>query len=32
MEKLEVRNPKQIQMAKKHKILNGSVSDFDFRI
>jgi len=30
--KLEVRNPKQIQMTKKQKILNEPVSDFDIWI
>ena len=30
--KLEIRNSKQIQMIKKHKIPIGRVSDFDFWI
>jgi len=30
--KLEIRNPKQIQMIKTQKILNVSVSDFEFWI
>jgi len=30
--KLEIRNSKQIQMIKKHKIPNKLVTDFDFWI